>query len=95
MLVYAFIGLVLRLCTSINILPPCLWTALFHHHCPGCGLTRACICLLQGHVAEAWHTNPLIFPAIVIIIYALIADYMKFCRNFATENDNRSNNEAQ
>lgn len=83
--VYIVGGLALRLWSSINILPPCLWTAIFHHHCPGCGITRACISLLQGNIAAAWHTNPLVFPAIVIIIYAIVTDYIKFCRNFATE----------
>lgn len=94
-LVYAAIGAALRLCGSINILPPCLWTALFHHHCPGCGITRAGLALLQGHVTEAWQTNPLVFPAVGIIIYAILTDYIKFCRNFAPENKRNASKEQQ
>jgi len=81
-LVYAVTGLLLRAFVGINILPPCLYTTLFHVHCPGCGITTATTLILQGRFADAWHTNPLAFPAIVIILAALIRDYFKFLRNF-------------
>lgn len=81
-LVYAVTGLLLRAYAGINILPPCLYTTLFHVHCPGCGITTATTLILQGRFADAWHTNPLAFPAIVIILAALIRDYFKFLRNF-------------
>ena len=84
-LVYAAIGLLLRAYAGINILPPCLYTTLFHIHCPGCGITTATTLILQGHFADAWHTNPLAFPAIIIIFAALVTDYSKFLRTFAAE----------
>ena len=83
MLVYAAIGLLLRAYAGINILPPCLYSTLFHVRCPGCGITTATTLILQGRLTDAWHTNPLVFPAIIIILAALVADYSKFLRTFA------------
>jgi hypothetical protein len=38
---------------------PCLFTAVFHHACPGCGLTRALDLLWRGRWHEAVAMNPL------------------------------------
>lgn len=86
-LVYCAAGLLLRAFGSINILPHCLWTALFHHHCPGCGITTACVHLLHGQWAAAWHTNPLAIPACLIILAACLRDFINFYRNFAVSNE--------
>ncbi|MBP5322934.1 MAG: DUF2752 domain-containing protein [Bacteroidaceae bacterium] len=78
MFAYFLVGLLLRLYTSVNILPPCLWTAIFHVHCPGCGMTRACLRLMQFDFAGAWHANPLTIPVIVGILAAIVVDFRKF-----------------
>jgi len=88
-LVYAGIGLLLRAFADINIMPPCLYSTFFHIRCPGCGITTATTLILRGRFADAWHTNPLAFPAIIIILAALIADYSKFIRTFADESSKR------
>ena len=80
-LVYAVTGLLLRAYADINILPPCLYSTLFHVRCPGCGITTATTFILKGHLADAWHTNPLAYPAIIIISAAIITDFSKFLRN--------------
>lgn len=85
MLVYAGIGLLLRAFAGINIMPPCLYSTFFHIRCPGCGITTAATLILQGRLADAWHTNPLAFPAIVIILAAVVADYSNFLRTFADD----------
>jgi len=85
-LAYAGVGLLLRTYAGINILPPCLYTTLFHFHCPGCGITTATTLILQGRWADAWHTNPLAYPAIIVILAALINDYLKFCRCIPQKN---------
>ena len=37
----------------------CPFAIVTGHPCPGCGLTRATVALLQGHVGEALHLHPL------------------------------------
>ena len=88
-LVYAGIGLPLRAYAGINIMPPCLYSTLFHIRCPGCGITTATTLILQGRFVDAWHTNPLAFPAIIIILAAVVADYSKFLRTFADDSTNK------
>ena len=41
---------------------PCTFAALFHHPCPGCGLSRAAHLLLDGHVAESLRMHPFVVP---------------------------------
>ena len=87
LIVLAFIAvaLLLRLFTPVNVLPPCLWTALFHHHCPGCGLTTALLQLLRLDVRGAWDANPLIFPLLIVFFAAILRDFRKFSLLLQTE----------
>jgi len=43
--------------------------------CPGCGITRACVLLTHGHLAQAIETNPniLIIAPVMAILPILIA----------------------
>lgn len=50
--------------------PLCPVALITHHPCPGCGLTRASIALLQGHFAEAAHLHPLVFVALPVVALA-------------------------
>ena len=43
--------------------------------CPGCGLTRATMALLQGHFAEALHWHPLV-PLLLPLVAFLIVRSM-------------------
>ena len=40
----------------------CTFAALFHHPCPGCGLSRAAHLLLEGHVVDSLRMQPFVVP---------------------------------
>lgn len=50
-----FFGIDLR-----KILPPCSLYSLTGLYCPGCGGTRACYALAQGHILESMRAHPLV-----------------------------------
>ena len=37
---------------------PCILHLVTDVPCPGCGMTRVCIALTQGHFADAWRYHP-------------------------------------
>ena len=43
----------------------CSVAAVFHRPCPGCGLTRATLLILHGHVGESLAMHPLALPMIL------------------------------
>jgi len=44
--------------------------------CPGCGITRAFLCVLTGQFARAWNINPLIYGVLLTALYAGIQRYL-------------------
>lgn len=44
--------------------------------CPGCGITRAFLCVLTGQFVRAWDINPLIYGVILTALYAGIQRYL-------------------
>jgi len=44
---------------------PCPIAATFHRPCPGCGLTRATLLLLHGHVRASLAMHPLAVPLLL------------------------------
>lgn len=47
----------------------CVFLHLLHIPCPGCGMTRALICLLRLDFSGAWRYNPLIFAMPYVLAY--------------------------
>ena len=43
--------------------------------CPGCGMTRAAMCILRMDFAGAWHMHPFIYPIIVLAIWLVYIRY--------------------
>ena len=46
----------------------CPWVLITGMPCPGCGLTRAGICLLHFDFAEAWKTHPFIYAVVFFVL---------------------------
>lgn len=44
-----------------EVLPPCSLYSLTGFYCPGCGGTRACYALVQGHILDSIRIHPLVF----------------------------------
>lgn len=86
--IYFVISLILKMVCNINILIPCLWKTLFNIECPGCGLTTACINLLECDIVGAFNSNPLIFIILPIGIVYIFKDYKKFKSDLQTAKPN-------
>jgi hypothetical protein len=55
-----------------SVLPPCLFHALTHLYCPGCGVTRALYALLHGDIALAFRMNAMAMLAIPLMPAMLV-----------------------
>jgi Protein of unknown function (DUF2752) len=51
---------------------PCLIKKTFHVECPGCGLQRSFIALLQGNILQSIHFYPALLPLIILISTIII-----------------------
>jgi hypothetical protein len=52
--------------TLYRFYPPCLFYKATGLYCPGCGSLRALHQLLHGHVATAFHFNPLLIASLPV-----------------------------
>ncbi len=57
---------------------PCMFQAVFHLSCPGCGGTRATTHLLQGHFLEALWYHPLVPYAVFVGGADILSHTLKF-----------------
>lgn len=62
--------------TAWHVSIPCLFKKLFGINCPGCGLSRAIVALLEGHITEAWHHNALLFVLIPVLGFTLVQQWI-------------------
>ncbi len=76
LLYYVFIKL-----TGLKI--PCFSYTFFKFHCPGCGLTRMCVALIEGNVALAFRQNA--FAFCMIPLFLAWASYNGYCYVFNKE----------
>lgn len=56
----------------------CIWRYITGIPCPGCGLTRSFLFLLQGNFEKALFYHALSVPIMVLLIYYLLEDYFSF-----------------
>lgn len=62
-------------------IPLCPFAIVTRHPCPGCGLTRAGVALLQGHLDEAFHWHPLVIPIVPIVGVIVLQGVYNYVRH--------------
>ena len=60
-----------------NIFPPCPFYTITGFYCPGCGSQRALHDILHLDLPGAAENNILVIPALLVIIYQLICQFLK------------------
>lgn len=59
---------------------PCLFHAVTGWLCPGCGVTKLCLALLQLDLAEAWEANTVLFlmlPVLAVLGIRMAVRYVR------------------
>lgn len=49
---------------------------IFGLPCPGCGITRALLYVLQGRFADAFYMNPSVYLWLVFLLYIIVVRYV-------------------
>lgn len=61
----------------------CFFKEITGFPCPGCGITRAFMCILYGDLMQALWYNPiavlLAFGGILLLVYSVIEKYPPWC----------------
>ncbi len=59
---------------KFGIAIPCVFNKVTGLYCPGCGITRMCLSLLDGKIYQAFRYNPVVFIDIPVILIAFILE---------------------
>ena len=68
------------ICTYLGYGIPCLFHTLTGLQCPGCGISRMCLCLVRLDFSGAWAANPALFallPFVAVLAVRLAVRYVK------------------
>lgn len=57
---------------------PCIFRALTGYLCPGCGMTRAVVAILDGNFAKAWQYNALSLTLLPVLALYLLYKAARF-----------------
>ena len=66
---FALYGAVLGLWMYLKL--PCVWRGIFGIICPGCGMSRAWLAVLQMDLAKAFSFHPMFWSVPVLALYIL------------------------
>ena len=69
---------------------PCIFHSLTDLICPGCGMTRACIALVQGKFGTAWSYHP--FSFLLVGLAVLSAFFPMWLKNTWTRHSHVTQN---
>lgn len=61
-----------------NNMLDCMWVKTLGSECPGCGLQRSMIFLLEGNLKDSLITYPALIPTIILIVYLILHLIFKF-----------------
>ena len=61
-----------------NNMLDCLSVKIFGTECPGCGMQRSIIFLLEGDLKNSLITYPALIPTIILIFYLILHLIFKF-----------------
>ena len=56
---------------------PCFYKSAFGVECPGCGMQRAFIALLRGHLLESLQLYPALIPTFILMAFLVIHIFFK------------------
>ena len=59
-----------------NYMLPCLSKQLLGFECPGCGLQRSVVLLLQGNFTEAFYMYPAIYPLLFLFGFIFLKRFV-------------------
>ncbi len=73
-----FLGLFYGLFLVDYVSIPCIFTEITGFHCPGCGLTRALISIINFEFIEALQYNRLVYLIIIVIGTAIYRTFYQY-----------------
>lgn len=79
----ARLGLMAAVIAAILALrvPLCPFALITHHPCPGCGMTRATLALVTGHLHEAIGLHPLVIPIAPLAAFFVLQGAYNYVRH--------------
>ena len=77
-ILYFLLSILLKMHEIVDITIPCIFSYVFDIHCPGCGLTRSFIEILQLNFKKSFEYNILTLPIGVSMIYYVVIDFIDF-----------------
>ena len=77
-ILYFLLSILLKMHGIVDITIPCFFSYVFDIHCPGCGLTRSFIEILQLNFKKSLEYNILTLPIGVSMIYYIVRDFIDF-----------------
>ena len=75
---YELIAMLVGIFSHYDIAIPCMSQLIFNKECPGCGLTRGTMCMLQGDFEKAATFNRGVFIIIPLIAGLILYDFFQF-----------------